>query len=69
MAAYKDDNKWRVIYRYTIGKGRKSRHKNEVLQQKRSSSVGKRNYAETANKIRYDFCKFFEIYEQDKKKD
>ena len=30
--------------------------------------MGKRNHAETANKIRYDFCKFFEIYEQDKKK-
>ncbi len=60
MAVYKDGNKWRVIYRYTNWKGEKKQtQKTWFCNEKRSSSMGKRNYAETANKVRYDFCQLF----------
>ncbi len=60
MAVYKYGNKWRVIYRYTNWKGEKKQtQKRGFATKKRSSSVGKRDYAKTTNKVGYDFCKFF----------
>ena len=53
---------------YELEGGEKANTKARFCNKKRSTGVGKRNYAKTANEARYDFCKFFEIYEQDKKK-
>lgn len=42
MAVYKDGDKWRVLYRYTIGPGNGSRHRKEVLRQNGKRNSGNR---------------------------
>ena len=69
MAVYKDDSKWRVIYRYTNWKGEKKQtQKRGFATKKEAQAWEKEIMLKQQTKLDMTFASFFEIYEQDKKK-
>ena len=64
MAVYKDDDKWRVIYRYTNWQGERKQTQKRGFKTKREAQQWEREVMlKSESKLDMTFDSFFEIYE------